>query len=303
MRSMLPNFLIVGAAKSGTTSLYHYLGQHPQVYMSPVKEPKFITAQFLEFPLRGKGDDEAEKSIIKNFDDYKKLFKKVKNEKALGEASIDNLYFYEGAIKYIKQYFGDVKIIIILRNPIERAFSQYVMFKNHREYLSFEDALDKEEERKSKNWAFFWYYKDLGFYYYSVKAYMENFNQVKIYLYDELRDDSLGLMNDIYKYLEVDDTFVPEMDVKYNVSGIPKNKAVYSLVFKPNLFKKVITKPVLRFFLTEEKRKKLAEKFRKKILRKEKIKPETREYLRNIYRDDILKLEGLLGKNLSHWLR
>lgn len=67
MKTKLPNFLIVGAAKSGTTSLYHYLNQHPEVYMSPIKEPRFITAQFVKYPLRLK----KEKCVIEDFEEYK----------------------------------------------------------------------------------------------------------------------------------------------------------------------------------------------------------------------------------------
>lgn len=302
MKTKLPNFLIVGVAKSGTTSLYQYLKQHPEVYMCPVKEPKFITAQFLEFPLQGKGDERIERNIIKNFSDYKNLFKKVGNEKAVGEASVDNLYYYDKAIKYIKEYLGDIKIIIILRNPIERAFSQYLMFRNHREYLSFESALGEEEERKRKNWEFFWYYKDVGFYYKSVKAYTENFSRVKIYLYDDLKNNPLGLMNDVYKFLKVDTSFTPDIGVKYNISGVPKHRMLYDLVYKSNQFKDNMVKPVLNLFLTEGKRKQLKEKLKAKLIRKSKMKLETREYLKDTYRNDILSLQELLGRNLSQWL-
>ena len=112
-KKKLPNFLIVGAAKSGTTSLYHYLKEHPEIYMSPVKEPKFITSQFLTFPFEGKGDEKVEKNIIKSFREYCNLFKDVNNEKIIGEASVDNIYFNDDAIKNIKKYLGNVKIVIV----------------------------------------------------------------------------------------------------------------------------------------------------------------------------------------------
>ena len=146
----LPNFLIVGAAKSGTTSLYHYLKQHPEIYMSPVKEPKFITAQFLSFPFKGIGDEKVEQNIVKSYNEYCNLFKDVSKEKIIGEASPDNLYFFEKAINIIIYHLKNPKIIIILRNPIERAFSAYMYFINcNREYLSFEEALKEEEKRRS----------------------------------------------------------------------------------------------------------------------------------------------------------
>jgi hypothetical protein len=303
METKLPNFLIVGAAKSGTTSLYHYLKQHPEIYMSPVKEPRFITSQFIKFPLKGIGDDGIEKRIIKDFNEYKYLFKKVKNEKAIGDASLDNLYFYEDATKYIKKYLGDAKIIIILRNPIERAFSQHTMFiRELRENLSFEDALKAEEERISKNWAFGWHYTKVGFYYKQIRAYLGNFTNVKIYLFDDLKSDPLGLIKDIYKFLEVDDTFIPKINTIYNVSGIPKSKFINNLLLKAKIFKPFMMQ-ISRLFFLEEKMLKLTEWLDTINLEKPQMKPETREYLKNLFREDILKLQTLINRDLSHWLK
>ena len=80
METKLPNFLIVGAPKSGTSSLHYYLKQHPEIYMSPVKEPRFITAQFIKFPLKGIRDDRLEKIIVKSFEEvYLWVKSKLKN--------------------------------------------------------------------------------------------------------------------------------------------------------------------------------------------------------------------------------
>lgn len=302
MEVKLPNFLIVGAAKSGTTSLYHYLKQHPEVYMSPVKEPRFITAQFMKFPLTGIKSDKIEKNIVKNFDEYKKLFENVNSEKAIGEASNDNLYFYEEAIKCIKKYLGNVKIIIILRNPIDRAFSAYQMFlRSSREYLSFEDALRAEDGRKNKNLPFGWYYKSAGLYYRQVKAYLQNFTHVKVYFYDDLKDEILGLIKDMYEFLGVDKSFTPNISFKYNIGGVPKNKLIKIILISYRL--KTAIKKILKFFLGEEKTLQLIESLRTRGLKKQSMKPETREYLKNFYREDIMQLQDLIKKDLSHWLR
>lgn len=303
VRVKLPNFLIVGAAKAGTTSLYYYLKQHPEVYMSPVKEPRFITAQFLKFPLRGIKDDKRENNIIKSFTEYKKLFENINNEKALGEASADNLYFYEDAIKYIKDYLGNIKIIIILRNPIERTFSSYQMLvKSIREYLPFEEALKAEDQRKNMNWAYAWHYKSVSLYYNQVRAYLENFKQVKVYLYDDLVNDTLGLIKDIFRFLEVDTSFVPDINTKHNVGGIPKNKFVFKIFFvKSRKYRKSIKK-ILKIFFPEEKVLKFLERLKSKSLEKQQMKPETREYLKNLFREDILKLQTIINRDLSHWL-
>lgn len=303
MEIKLPNFLIVGAAKSGTTSIYYYLKQHPQIFMCPAKEPRFITSQFVKFPFKGIYDYRTERNIIKNFDEYKNLFSEVKNETAIGEASVDNLYFYEDAIKYIKKYLGDVKIIIILRNPIERAFSQYSMFAGRfREYLSFEEALNAEDERKGENWAFGWHYKSVGFYYKQVKAYLENFSQVKVYLYDDLKDNSLNLIKDMYEFLEVDSSFVPDVNLKTNIGGVPKNKFIHGLLTKPHRLKSIL-RQILQFLALEERFLNLINRWKDKNVKKIKLKPETREYLKNLYREDILNLQSLINRDLSHWLK
>jgi len=298
----LPNFLIVGAAKSGTTSLYYYLKQHPQVYMSQVKEPKFISSQFLIFPFNGIGDKKVEQNIIKSFNEYYNLFKDVNQEKMIGEASADNLYFYNDTIKYIKKYLGNIKIIIILRNPIERAFSAYMhLIHRGREYLSFLEAIKEEKNRRNNNWEFIWYYTDVGFYYYQVKAYLGNFTQVKIYPYDDLRKDPPGLIKDIYKFLEIDTSFVPDVSIKYNVTGIPKNKFIHKFLKEPNILKSAV-KPIVKTLIPKEKRRKIIEKIKMRNLQKPQMKPETREYLKNLYRKDILKLQDLIRRDLSSWL-
>ena len=301
-KTKLPNFLIVGAAKSGTTSLYHYLKEHPQIYMSSIKEPKFITSQFLTFPFEGKGDEKVEQKIIKSFREYAYLFKEVKNEKMVGEASADNLYFYDGAIKNIKKYLGNVKIIIALRNPSERAFSHFCHFvRDWREYLTFEEALKEEENRKKYNWVFGWFYADVGFYYHQVKAYLEQFNQVKIVLFDDLKRDTLGLVKELYGFLGVTPSFVPDVRTRYNISGIPRNKLIHKFIREPNLLKSLV-KPIVKSLIPYQERQRIIAKIKTKNLQKPQMKPETREYLKNLYREDILKLQDLIKRDLSNWL-
>ena len=302
MKNKLPNFLIVGAAKSGTTSLYHYLKEHPEIYLHKKKEIRFFSQMKGNF--RGPRDKNVNKSIVKNIEEYKTYFINLQKEIAIGDISPDYLFFYENAVSGIKKYLINPKIIIILRNPIERAFSQWVYFvKDGREFLSFEDALFEEEKRKSLNWEWAWYYKEVGLYYNQVKAYLENFDNVKIYLYDDLQKDRLGLVQDIYRFLEVNDNFVPEsLNEKYNVSGIPKNKFLHKFLREENLIKDII-KPVVKTVLPDKVRHKLINKIMQKNLQKPQMKPETREYLKNYYKEDILKLQDLINRDLTHWLK
>lgn len=299
----LPNFLIVGAAKCGTTSVYHYLMQHPEIYMSPVKEPKFITAQVLEFPFKGIGDENVEKRIIKNFYDYKKLFENVANEKAIGEASVDYLYYYDGAIKNIKKYFGDVKIIIMLRNPVERTYSQYLMLrKDQREFLTFEKALAAEEARKLDNWEFIWYYKDLSFYCKQVKAYLDNFNQVRIYLFDDLKRDPFDTIKDMFSFLGVDSSFMPNINRKYNISGVPRNDRLYGYILKPDVKIKKRVRALIQFFIDSENLNAFKNRISNYFLRKPQMNMKTKDYLRNLFKGDIIELQKIIDNDLSSWL-
>ncbi len=303
MRSRLPNFLIVGAAKAGTTSVAGYLDQHPQIYMSPIKEPKYISSHFLKFPLKGPGDDFVEAFTIKNHYDYLQLFRWARKNLAVGEASVENLYFYEQAIPVIKRTLGDVKIVVILRNPVDRAFSAYkMMLRDGREELDFEDALEEENERKKKNWEYLWYYQDVGFYHDQVQAYLDNFSQVKIALFDDLRSDGQAFMRDLYRFLGVNDHFRPKIDVKVNSSGFLKN-SFYRFVFRATGFKGLLYKYLSLNGVPDNAILSVVEAIRDGELEPVHLKTETREKLQEVYRTDVGKLQTLIGRDLRAWLQ
>ena len=195
----LPNFLLVGAPKCGTTAIASHMAQHPDIYMSAIKEPKYFTAQSIPFPLRGPGDEFVENFTVKTLDIYKKLFQRLNGEKAVGEASVDNLYFPEQVIPLIKTLLGDVKIIIVLRNPVDRAFSAYKnLLRDGRETLTFEEGLRIEPQRRLKGYEYLWRYQDLGFYYERVKAYMAHFTHVKVLILEHFEKGSFELLEQIF---------------------------------------------------------------------------------------------------------
>src|SRR3712207_4104321 len=129
----LPNFLVIGAMKSGTTALYYYLEQHPEIYMSPVKEPNFFS-------------QENAADTVTHIGTYEQLFKGASGKKAIGEASHSYLYEPRAAAE-IRRYVPKVKLIAILRNPIDRAYSHFLhMVRSGTEPLDdFAQALREEE--------------------------------------------------------------------------------------------------------------------------------------------------------------
>ena len=292
----LPNLLIVGAAKSGTTSLHNYLNQHPSIFMCSPKEPHFLINKQI-------GEQRIPKGVL-SLEDYKSLFKGASTKKYRGESSVMYLLFPEFAIKNINKYLSkDVKIIIMLRNPVERAYSGYQHVKRYNlmESLSFEKALDQSENRyhNISNMTPASRYLELGMYFEQVKKFIKEFDNVHVIIYDDYKNDFSSEMDNVFKFLDVD-AFKVNTEEKYMVGGWEwKNKKTKALLMSSNrlktLLKIVLPSQILRTFI----RKKIMEY---SISKTPKINENTRKYLCKYYAQDVKKLSKLIGKNLNHWI-
>jgi len=298
-----PNFLIVGAAKCGTTSLYYYLKQHPDVFMSLVKEPKFFSDRAAN-PGKGPGDALIAQSAVGSFDDYLKLFKKGPGKKAVGEASVDTLFHFERTIPAIQRYLGDPRIVIILRDSVKRAYSAYnYMVREGREKLSFKEALIAEEQRRRDGYLYIWQYGEGGLYASRVRAFQEHFSRVQVLLYDDLKLNANALIQSVYAFLGVNPDFIPDMRHTHNVSGIPRGSILNDLFIKPRRLHKA-ARTIGGAILGADRWVRLRERLRSTILQKPRpMDPEIEQHLRRFYRDDILKLQGYIGRDLSSWIQ
>ncbi|MEM9219270.1 MAG: sulfotransferase [Cyanobacteria bacterium P01_F01_bin.150] len=296
--STMPNFLIIGAAKGGTTSLYHYLSQHPQIYMSTVKEPRFFALEGEELNFNNP-DQGINRDSITQLREYQNLFKDVKDEIAIGEASPLYLYSTKAADR-IRHYIPDVKLIAILRDPSERAYSCYThLVRENYEPLSFEEGLCEEFKRIQDNWAHLWHYRQGGYYYSQLKPYFEKFSRdnIRIYRFEDLNNDSMSVVQDIYQFLGVDDAFIPDL-TRMNVSGKPKIKALQTLLGTGNT-----TRSLIKRILPTEFRKDIARRLRSwNLKQKGEMPADIREKLIHDYREDILQLQELINTDLSAWL-
>jgi hypothetical protein len=316
MPDNLPTFLIVGAAKSGTTSLYHYLKEHPEIFMSEVKEPRFFAFADTELP-----HNIWEENSINHFEDYKLLFKNADEHQKRGEASVHYLFLYEQTIQNIRKYlpaWKELKIVIILRNPLERAFSNYSMLKlKGAEQYSFKEAIKLGAKRKNDGEGIFYDYIGAGMYHNQVKAYYETFPHVRIYLFEDLVKDPHTLLKDLYDYVDVDHNFVPtSLNRKFNPSGAPKNKKIQNFLsniqnFLINYHWQSVLKPVVRIVVPQaDKRQKLFDlllfsiaNLKNKNLERITIDTEMKTFLLDMYREEVLKLQNLIKKDISQWLR
>jgi hypothetical protein len=299
----MPNFLIIGAGKSGTTSLYHYLKEHPEVYMSPVKEPKFFAVEGKQLDFRGPNDEaHMNRKSVTDIEAYRALFAGVTNEKAVGEASTLYLYSPEAPAR-IKHYIPQARLIAILRNPVDRAYSSFIqrVQKGDEPLEDFAQALQEEENRVRNNWAPRWKLKRIGFYHAHLKCYYDIFepDQIKVFLYEDLKGDSVGLAQSVYRFLGVDDTFVPDVSLVHNPSGIPKSKALQLFLSRPNPLRSV-----LKLVVPRGLRPNLTAYVENRNIAgpPPPLDQDVRKELVGSYREDILKLEKLIDRDLSTWL-
>lgn len=304
--SNLPNFIIIGAGKSGTTALYEYLASHPEVYVSPVKETNFFALEGEQL-IDGKDDPEQMHHYpwsITDWESYQQLFANVNGEKAIGEVSPMYLYSPEAA-KKIKDRLPNVKIIAILREPVDRLHSRYMHLarENREPTATFEEALDRT--------SIWWKRNDLireGFYYTHLQQYYQLFDpaQIRVYFYDDFRKDPISLVQDLFSFIGVDPTFLPDLSAEFNVSGRIKNKSLDKWIGQDSLLKKGLERTVPSLMTSVKKNQRLRKfinQLRKKNLQKEPLKKETRRALIDqVYKTEIEDLQKLLQRDLSHWL-
>lgn len=248
----------------------------------------------------GPGDSSLNESIIKSLDEYTKLFKSVSDEKMIGDISPEYIYYYDETIKNIKQILGEVKIIIILRNPADRAYSAYLhMRRDGRESLSFEEACAQENIRLDNGWEHLWAYTKGSYYFTGVKAYMENFSHVKVLLFDDLKRDALQTVREIFDFLEVDKNFQPDTGEKFNFSGIPRSIVVDRLFRNPG----TLLKMIVHAFIPRNVINKMKIFIYRLSLKKTSLDKKVRAEMLSKYEEDLAQLGMLIGHDLSYWLK
>ena len=279
--------MIAGVMKSGSTSVYHYLKQHPEIYMSSEKEPDFFNYNY----EKGEGW-------------YLSHFKNVKNEKAIGEASVRMFNMYE-ALKMLKKFNPEIKLIFVFRNPVERLYSNYMYDLSKgiiRPYENFSKII------RDKSWRWYNGYVDLG-YYYKHCSYIEKLFPKENILYtlqDDLKTDPHTYCKRIFKFLNVDDSYEIDFNLEHNITVYPNNLNSLESAFRFwDPMRNIMNKSKLKFILdnTLQIRGKLKRMLFYNGDDKLQISEEDNEYLTDLYSDSIDKLQLKINRDLSHWKR
>ena len=280
------NFFIVGTSKSGTTTLFETLRKHPGIFIPQRKECRYFSCLPVSFSGR---PPRSSKYVIQSLEEYRKLFKEAKPGQLCGDISPDYLYYYQNAVpKILDEINAQAPIIIVLRNPIDRAYSNYLHHvREGREKLSFDVALKAEKERRAANWAWGWNYVDVGLYAEQVKAYLDNFERVLLLLFEE--DIVTGqATNKILDFLNLEP--FPEVpdDIHVNISGWPQNRWLHRLMTDQLFVRKI--KNVVKATPLYTASKRAYRKLMEANLKKEAMAPETREMLKKKFREDVALL-------------
>jgi hypothetical protein len=290
----LPTFIVIGTAKGGTTAMYWYLDEHPSVFMSEVKETNFFAYGVDQAGRLLYGDPDVHRFPVRTQAEYERLFAGAGSAGAIGEAS--PLYLEcPQAPGRIRALVPDVRLVCMLRQPVDRAYSDYLMYLRRRGR-----PFDPEREltpaarwaRPDSRWM------QVSRYGEQLARYYETFprDRLMVTLFDDLRRDPLGLVQSVYRFVEVDPTFAPDFETPHAAGGVPANRWLEGLFSSQALLSAV--RPLLPTQAANWVRR-----LRQRNMRKPPaLPPALRTELTAHFRDDIRRTSDLIGRSLEHWL-
>jgi len=286
--SGFPDFLIIGAPKCGTTSLFHYLGQHPKVYTSPEKEPHFYSYMGEERPHWG----------TESVEEYTALFEEAGPEQLCVEASTWYLYSNTAA-QQIRQYAPNTKCIALLRQPVDRAYSSWSFrVQQGWESLSFEEAIAAEETRIENGEPWDVHYLRAGLYAEQVRRFYDQLgrDQVRVFLFDDFQNDSDTIVREVLSFLELEPVGASDTDTVHNPTRLPRSETLNHLQKVSSL------RRIARDMLPESVRSVLRRKLQQWNEKpRPPLDPEVRENLTERVWSDVEELESVLDTDLSRW--
>lgn len=315
IKPRLPDFFLVGAAKSGTTALYHLLGRHPGIFLSPIKEPNHFCTdirpeQFsrayalhekrkrldLDRYLAGPMEERHFDYFVTKPQQYAALFRDAGDAQAVGEMS-NSYLFSKVAAKNIRKAIPHARILMLLRNPVDRLFSHYLAnLRDGKTRRSLADEIRHDRGLPRKGWWISHNYCETGMYCEQVRRYTDVFppGQVKIILYDDFVADPVATMKGIFRFLSVDAGADVDFTGRYNEALEPRSPALLYLATRSGL-KQALFRLVPR---------RLAPRIKRAFFKRDvtlTMPPETAVHLQAFYRSDIECLERLAGLDLGRW--
>jgi hypothetical protein len=296
----LPNFVVIGASRSGTTSLHHYLGQHPDIYVSPRKSPNYFVAPDPQPPRENATLQAMAKQWISTQKAYEAEFRGVTDERAVGDISPVYLQSIHAAKRIKDTLAPSTKFIAILRNPVDRAYAHYL--GRRRDGLEpvedFNAIVERELAGPVNDDIAFGSYIGCGKYHHFLKPFYEQFpaDNIRVYLFDQLQEDLPGLLRDLFLFLGVDPNHQVDTTLSHNQTGIIANPLLRTL-WTRSVGVRTKMRPYLPAFIRHTSRSILA-----KQVSKPSLGTDVRQKISSALREDTQQLQQLIGRDLSNWL-
>jgi hypothetical protein len=305
----LPNFFIAGPPKAGTTSLHHYLRQHPQVYMNPIKEPTFFAAADLRFRDDYVATVERERSALHEYlagpqvrpaqfwvtewNDYVKMFRNAREQIAVGEASVA-YFFFPSAAQAIRARLPGARLMFVLRDPADRLFAWYLMALRRGSRATFRawlrDAMVGGDDHLPA--------VDGGRFATHLQRFFDMFprDQLRVYLYESLRTDARATVRDMFAFLGVDPEQPIDVSHRHNETLVPLFPRVH------RLRQRILGNASLISWLPGRARNEVRGLYYRRRADFA-MDPDDRRFVIDYYRDEILRTADMIGRDLSAWLR
>jgi hypothetical protein len=296
----LPNLVVVGAPKCGTTSLYHYLKQHPEVYLPARKELHYFTRHELVRDTAGPGDSTVLQHLCADRAAYEAEFAAAGGQPVRGDISPSYFDFAEVA-PAMRRELGEARIVVLLRDPIAKAFSQYMhLVRDGREPLPFYEALQAEAERTRRGWSMIWRYAGSSRYAPRLRHYLDAFGaeRVRIYRFEDFIADPQATLTDLWRWLGIDPSVRPDTSRAFNASSRPRSRVLASLISKRSPLA-----ALARALVPAGARARMTEAVRGlNAGAKGRVDDRSAAYLREMFRDDVRETETIVGRPLG-WMR
>ncbi len=299
-----PTFLVVGAGRSGTTGLIEGLRGHPDVFVTRPKEPHYFAYHGARPAFRGPGDELGVNSTaVTDRAAYLALYESGGDAVARGEGSVSTFYHHERAIPEIQRLAPDARIVVLLREPVERAHSAF-------DYLAQQDfepaptllgAIAEEDRRVAEEWQHLYHYTRMSKYAAALAAFQDAFgrDRVGVWFYDDLQADYAGTLREVLRFIGTTEhpgetDRVPVV----NVSGTPRSRVVHAVLTSAR--ESAPVRRAVKRVTTFE----LREAVRRRLLARNELAAEVRRELEPVFAADLAALRGLVPvERHPAWLR
>ncbi|MGY1773984.1 sulfotransferase family protein [Blastococcus sp. SYSU D00813] len=294
-----PQFLVIGAARSGTTALFQYLAEHPGLFLTEPKEPHYFALAGTTPAFTGPGDRQTiNRLAVTDRDAYLALYRAARPDQVRGEASVSTMYYPE-ALPRVREMAPDARLVCLLRDPADRALSAYGFMRTRgwEPCATFEEALADEPRRVAEGWHHIWHYTGMSRYGEQLRRALEVFprEQLLVLRHEDMTADPDGVLARVYDHIgvpAVPRTVTPDP----HRSGEPRSRFLGRVVSTHHPLKKLVS-PLVPTSLRRRLRRQIVAR---NIVRLD-SRPETRRALVETLAPDLDVLEQVTGLDVTAW--